>query len=312
MGEQKDRARPRVDRSLRHGETSQITVRQLQYFVAVGKQGNFSKAARACHVSVASLAEQMNKMEELLGTLFERGAREIRLTPTGLRVLERAEAALRSIGDIERIAKQPEAVRIGMIETVAPYLMSSLMSRRKERIIPVQARTERLLELLDERRIDAAVLAAGTFPQNLSAVRVGSEALLLASRSDDDSLPTGPASLSEIVDHEVLLLSDGHCLRDQVIDYCRIGRSTLGPLEASTLELLGAMVADGLGVTLVPEMAKESLLRMPGLRITELVERPTRELYLVSRTASGVLLTDVANTLESLMGERAGAAGSAA
>lgn len=298
--------RIRSDHNLRQGESSPITIRQLQYLVAVGKAGNFSRAARASHVSVATLAEQMNKLEERLGKLFERGAREVRLTPIGERVLERAEATLRNIGDIERIAKQPAALRIGMIETVAPYLMSPLMSRRTEKIIPVQARTERLLELLDDGRIDAAVLAGGTFPPHLSALHIGGEPLLLASPDTDDSLAAGIVSLAEVADHEVLLLADGHCLRDQVVDYCRIGRSTLGPLEASTLELLAAMVADGMGVTLVPAMATTSLLRIPGLRVTGLAEHPTRELFLVSRAVPGKELVSIADTLESLMTDRPG------
>lgn len=298
------RSGQRTNASLRRGETSPITVRQLQYLVAVGREGNFSKAARSCHVSVASLAEQMNKLEERLGKLFERGAREVRLTATGQRVLERAEATLRQIGEIERVADQPETLRIGMIETVAPYLMPALMSRRPERIIPVQAQTQRLLALLENKQLDAAVLAGGTFPRNFSAVSIGKEDLLLASHLGDESLSADRVSLSEVADHEVLLLADGHCLRDQVLDYCGIGRSTLGPLEASTLELLVAMVVDGMGVTFVPRIASEALSRTPGIRLASLAEQPQRELFLVTRGIPGGKIVALATALEELMVEK--------
>jgi LysR family hydrogen peroxide-inducible transcriptional activator len=294
----------RTNGSLHRGESSPITVRQLQYLVAVGREGNFSKAARACHVSVASLAEQMNKLEERLGKLFERGAREVRLTAIGQRVLTGAEATLRQLGEIERMADQPETLRIGMIETVAPYLMPALMTRRPERIIPVQAQTQRLLSLLENKQLDAAVLAGGTFPRNFSAISIGKEQLLLASRFDDQSFSSELVSISEIADHEVLLLADGHCLRDQVLDYCGIGRSTLGPLEASTLELLVAMVVDGMGVTLVPRIASDALSRTPGVRLTSIAEQPQRELFLVTRGAPGSKVVTLATVLEELMSEK--------
>lgn len=280
---------------------SDITLRQLQYLSAVATEQNLSAAARRCHVSQPALAEQLEKLEKRVGKLLVRGRRLTTLTPLGAQVLEKAAVILAAVADIERLARYPNALRIGMIDTVAPYMMADLMSARSERILPVQAQTHVLVEMLVEGKIDAAVLAEGTVPPGFATIDLGADDLYAAVAAKDEAFTkvkrNGSITVDDLDDHEMLLLADGHCLRTQVIDVCRGSRTTLGPLEAATLELLTEMVVRGLGVTLVPAIAKPYLSRNEGLRILRLDPAPQRKLQLVSVQPADTKLRSVAETL---------------
>jgi len=280
---------------------SDITLRQLQYLSAVAVEQNLSAAARRCHVSQPALAEQLEKLEKRVGKLLVRGRRLTTLTPLGAQVLEKSAMILAAVADIERLARYPNALRIGMIDTVAPYMMADLMSSRSERILPVQAQTHMLIEMLVEGKIDAAVLAEGTVPPGFATIDLGTDDLYAAVAATDASFAkvkrNGPITVDDLNDHEMLLLADGHCLRTQVIDVCRGSRTSLGPLEAATLELLAEMVVRGLGVTLVPAIAKPYLSRNEGLRILRLDPAPQRKLQLVSVQPADAKLRSVAETL---------------
>jgi len=282
---------------------SDITLRQLQYLSAVAVEQNLSAAARRCHVSQPALAEQLEKLEKRVGKLLVRGRRLTTLTPLGAQVLEKSAVILAAVADIERLARYPNALRIGMIDTVAPYMMADLMSARSERILPVQAQTHILIEMLVEGKIDAAVLAEGTVPPGFATIDLGADDLYAAVAATDASFTkvkrNGPITVDDLNDHEMLLLADGHCLRTQVIDVCRGSRTSLGPLEAATLELLTEMVVRGLGVTLVPAIAKPYLSRNEGLRILRLDPAPQRKLQLVSVQPADAKLRSVAETLTS-------------
>jgi LysR family hydrogen peroxide-inducible transcriptional activator len=292
----------KASRNLDRGVNSNVTLRQLQYLLAVVEEGNFSKAARRMHVSTAAVTEQLEKLEDNLGELLIRGRQRTLATALGERVVERARFVLRGVGEIERLASQPETLRIGMIDTVAPYLMPTLLSRRSERILPVQAQTAKLLTLLDEGGIEAAVLAEETVPRGSHGELIGEEELLLVTPAGDTEFGSD-VTLAEIADHEVLLLADGHCLRNQVIDVCKIGKSTFGPLEAATLEMLVEMVAKGMGVTLVPEISASMLRRHPGIKITRLLDPPTRRLVLLTAGHARAKTVGVAETLRDAMTE---------
>lgn len=280
---------------------SDITLRQLQYLSAVAAEQNLSAAARRCHVSQPALAEQLEKLEKRVGKLLVRGRRLTTLTPLGAQVLEKSAVILAAVADIERLARYPNALRIGMIDTVAPYMMADLMSSRSERILPVQAQTHVLIEMLVDGKIDAAVLAEGTVPPGFATIDLGADDLYAAVAAKDEAFAkvkrNGAITVDDLDDHEMLLLADGHCLRTQVIDVCRGSRTSLGPLEAATLELLAEMVVRGLGVTLVPAIAKPYLSRNEGLRILRLDPAPQRKLQLVSVQPADAKLRSVAETL---------------
>jgi len=284
---------------------SDITLRQLQYLSAVATEQNLSAAARRCHVSQPALAEQLEKLEKRVGKLLVRGRRQTTLTPLGAQVLEKSAVIFAAVSDIERLARYPNALRIGMIDTVAPYLMADLMSARPERILPVQAQTHTLIEALTSGKVDAAVLAEGTVPPGFATVDLGTDPLYAAVSAQDTKFAKvhrgDSISVKDLEDHEMLLLADGHCLRTQVIDVCRSARTTLGPLEAATLELLAEMVVRGLGVTLVPALARPVLARNEDLRFIPLDPTPTRKLQLVSVHPADTKLRAVASTLEGLL-----------
>lgn len=283
-----------------------LTLRQLEYLRAVQAEGSFAGAARACHVSQQALTEQIEKLEKHLGALVIRNRMRCTLTPLGEQVAIRAAAILRNAADIERVARYPEALRIGMIDTVAPYLMPGLMDASSTRVLPVQARTQDLLLALDEQRIDAAVLAGGTFPSTYEEVLLGEEELLLAVSATDpvaNREDGGKVEYRELADREMLLLSDGHCLRHQVIDACRLANAPYGSLEASTMEMLTEMVARDLGVTLVPAMALPVVTRNPDVRIVALKNPPRRALHLVSRAGRQGDLRVVRSILTTLLHE---------
>lgn len=288
--------------NLERGIVSGVTLRQLQYLLAIAEEGNLSKAARRLHVSVAAVAEQTEKLETRLGQLLVKGRQRTTLTPLGERVLERARYVLRGVGEIERLADEPETLRVGMIETVAPYLMPGLLARRPERILPVQAQTTELLAMLEEERLEAIVLAEETVPRGRRGQLIGEEELLLAHPALEEEF-ADITTLTEIADHEVLLLADGHCLRDQVVDVCALGRSSLGPLEAATLDILVAMVAKGMGVTLVPEIARPVFRLNDDVTLTRIADAPRRRLVLLTTGRAEPKTAAILETLRELMSE---------
>jgi LysR family hydrogen peroxide-inducible transcriptional activator len=286
--------------------SSDITLRQLQYLDALAREQSFSAAARRCHVSQPALAEQIAKLESRLGVLVVRGRRSASLTPLGLTVAARAATILRSVAEMERLARYQDAVRIGMIDTVSPYLMAQLMELRPERVLPVQARTHELLTALDDGRVDAVVLAAGTIPSRFNVISLGRDELLLAVPSADRAFTSpkldGTITLEDVADREMLLLADGHCLRDQVFDVCQTANTPFGPMDAATLELLIEMVSRDLGVTLVPALAAAQLRRHGGIRLLHLANPPSRSLCLVSVDAAESRLLEISATLSTLIG----------
>lgn len=284
---------------------SGITLRQLEYLRAIERSGTFAAAARQCGVSQQSLSEQIEKLESRLGPLVVRSRPKCSLTPTGRQVAAKAAAIARHVNDIQRIARYPDALRIGMIDTIAPYLMPALMDNSKDRILPTQARTGELLLALDEGRLDGAVLVDGTYPGSYESVILGEEELLLAISTIDpafrDAAPPQRVRFAEVSDREMLLLSEGHCLRDQVADVCRLAHVPYGTLEASTMEMLTEMVARDLGVTLVPAMANRSISRREGVRVFPLEDAPRRVLHLVSRPGGQGALQPVRAALVTIL-----------
>jgi LysR family hydrogen peroxide-inducible transcriptional activator len=241
-----------------------------------------------------------------LGKLIVRGRRTTSLTPLGAQIVEKSTLVLAAVDDIERLARYPESLRIGMIETVAPYLMPQLLAARPERIIPVQAQTKSLLEDLDHGRLDAAVLADGTVPEGMFSVEVGTDELHLAVHVTDPNfakLRKGSAvSLTDVSDYEMLLLADGHCLRGQVVDVCRTAKTSLGFLEAATIELLVEMVAKDLGVTLVPSIALSNISRHTGVKLLRLTEAPARRLVLTTTQPPSEKIANIADSLKKILG----------
>jgi LysR family hydrogen peroxide-inducible transcriptional activator len=273
---------------------SGLSLRHLRYFEALARHGHFGRAAEACAISQPALSLQMKELEDLLGTpLIERGARQIRLTSLGEAFAERARAILRSVdelGDLARASLRPLSgpLRIGVIPTVAPYLLPAIIHAMTERfpgldLRPREAVTHKLVEGLLDGRLDAAVVALPLSEPALHEHALFEEEFVLVRPKADASKPVPcPETLREM---RLLLLEEGHCFRDQALSFCKMPSSaTRNLMEGSSLSTLVQMVGAGIGVTLIPEMAVAIETRSAAVAVARLrVPRPTRTLGMVWR-----------------------------
>jgi LysR family transcriptional regulator, hydrogen peroxide-inducible genes activator len=245
------------------------TLRQLEYLVAVAETLNFRAAAAQCHVSQPALSEQIRLLEEQLGVrLLERDSQRVALTAAGTQVLERAHAVL---GDVDGLVDAALGqggplcgpLSLGAIPTVAPYVLPGLLAaaRRahpKLKLVLREARTATLVDELRGGRLDAAILALPVDGTGLTSVPVGEDPFLLAAPRGHALAAKGSARLSELRREEVLLLDDGHCLRDQALAICgEAGARETEDVRATSLHTLVRLVAAGLGVTLLPALAAD-------------------------------------------------------
>ena len=245
-----------------------MNLRELRYLVAVADHRHFGRAAEACFVSQPTLSTQLKKLERELGVeLVERNPGHIVLTPAGEQVVARARVVLSEADDIVDIAtraKDPEAgsLRIGLFPTLAPYLLPHVvpaLHRRypKVELLLVEDKTEVVHQQLREGALDVGVLALPVADDHLHLEVLFDEDFVLAVPSDHRlATDDGPVDPSVLVGQEVLLLEEGHCLRDQALAVCRLaGAEERTGFRATSLETLRQMVAAGVGVTLLPELA---------------------------------------------------------
>ncbi|MCG7494163.1 hydrogen peroxide-inducible genes activator [Thalassobius sp. Cn5-15] len=244
---------------------SNITLRQLRYFEAVARLSHFGQAAEACAVSQPALSVQIKELEETIGAkLFERGARQVRLTGMGEEFAGRVQQILRSVdelGDLARAGRDRLVgrLRIGVIPTIAPYLLPGVVEglAREHPDIDLRLRetiTPRLIEELKEGALDIAIVALPISEPAFTEVPLFDEEFVLVRPTRDADQPVpGPDRLRQM---RLLLLEEGHCFRDQALSFCAINRAAPRELlDGSSLSTLVQMVGAGIGVTLIPEMA---------------------------------------------------------
>ena len=274
-----------------------ITLKQLRYVDALARHGHFGHAAAACAISQPALSMQIRDIEQTLGArLFERGARDVRLTGFGEQVVERARAILRAVDDLGDLARASRGrlagrLRLGIIPTVAPYLLPSLIARlgQTHGALDLHVReslTPRLLQELGDGRIDTAILALPVSEPGLAEYPLFEEDFFLVRpRADADKPVPGREALARM---RLLLLEEGHCFRDQALAFCRM--PSLLPrdgLEGSSLSTLVQMVGAGIGVTLIPHMAVAVEARSAPVDIAALASpAPTRTIGMVWRRTS--------------------------
>ncbi|MCX2723541.1 LysR substrate-binding domain-containing protein [Roseibium salinum] len=274
-----------------------ITLKQLRYFEALARHGHFGKAAEACAISQPALSMQIREMEEALGvTLFERSARQLRLSHFGEVAVERAREILRAadeLGDLAR-ASQDRLVgrlRIGVIPTVAPYLLPRVIGDLTETYpgLDIHVRetvTPKLIQELGEGRLDTAIVALPVSEGTLSETPLFDERFVLVRSAKEANAPLPSAeSLREM---RLLLLEEGHCFRDQALSFCSLQSAPPREvLDASSLSTLVQMVSAGLGVTLIPEMAVPVETRSASVAIARFeAPEPTRTIGMVWRKKS--------------------------
>ncbi|NLR98436.1 LysR family transcriptional regulator [Rhizobium sp. P38BS-XIX] len=242
-----------------------LTLKQLRYFEALAKHGHFGRAADVCAISQPALSMQIKELEEQLGTdLFERGARQVRLTNFGEAFATRVREILRSVDELADLARtsrnQPVGrLRIGVIPTVAPYLLPTIIGNLTSMYdgLDIHVRetlTSKLVEELAEGRLDTAIVALPVSEPSLTEVALFTENFVLVRPSEDSGKPV--PNREALREMRLLLLEEGHCFRDQALSFCNIQSALPRELmDGSSLSTLVQMVSAGIGVTLIPEMA---------------------------------------------------------
>ena len=274
-----------------------LTLKQLRYFEALAQHGHFGRAAQACAISQPALSVQIRELEESLGTeLFERGARQIRLTNFGEEFATRVRGILRSVDELGELAMASRdhlvgRLRIGVIPTIAPYLLPEIITdlTAANSSIDIQIReslTPILVRELADGRLDAAIVALPVSEPSLTEVSLFEENFVLVRPVADDGKPVpGHEDLREM---KLLLLEEGHCFRDQALSFCNIQSSRPREmLDASSLATLVQMVGAGLGVTLIPEMAIAVETRSAPVSIAHFRHpQPSRTIGMIWRKTS--------------------------
>ncbi len=271
-----------------------ISIRHLRYFSALAQHRHFGRAADACAISQPALSLQIKDLEDLLGAqLVERDRRQIRLTSLGETFAGRARQILRSVDELADLARASNPslggrLRLGMIPTVAPYLLPAVIRRLTERfpavdLRPREAVTGKLTEDLISGGLDVAVMALPASEPSLQHHPLFDEEFVLVRPLADQNMPApGIESLRAM---RLLLLEEGHCFRDQALAFCNIAPGLAqDPMEGSSLATLVRMVGAGMGVTLIPEMAIAAETSAVEVSIARLAEpRPARSIGLVWR-----------------------------
>ena len=242
-----------------------FSLRQLRYFEALARHGHFGRAAEACSISQPALSVQIRDLEATIGqVLFERSARQVRLTRFGEDFAIRVRDVLRSVDELSEMARVAGSglsgsLRLGIIPTIAPYLLprviEALTAAYPDLDLHVRETiTPRLLEELGEGRLDTAIVALPVSEPSVTEVPLFDESLLLVRPASEEDAPVPrPDALQDM---RLLLLEEGHCFRDQALSFCHLAQSGRGEgLDGSSLSTLVQMVSAGLGVTLIPEMA---------------------------------------------------------
>lgn len=270
-----------------------MNLRDLRYLTALDVERHFGRAAERAHVSQPTLSAQIRKLEAELGvTLFERDSRRVAPTEAGTAILAEARAILRreqAIRDIAQTFRDPLAgrFRLGVIASLGPFIAAELMARVKRaapklRLMLREALTDELLGALDAHALDAALIATAPPGEGLAELPVFEEPFLLAHAPHDPLAAIAEPSAEALSAGRLLLLSEGHCLRDQALALCGSAASD-ARVEATSLLTLMRLAADGEGATLVPALAAAQA-QAQGLTLRPMAERnASRRVRLVFR-----------------------------
>src|SRR3990170_811310 len=279
-----------------------MNLRDLRYLVALADHRHFGKAAAACFVSQPTLSTQIRKLEEELGVaVVERAPRKVMLTPAGRDIADRARKIVADVEQMKEAARRsqdPEAgtVRLGMFPTLGPYLLPHVVPGIRARfpkleLLLVEEKSDVLLARLREGRLDAGLLALPVHDEQLHAEFLFEEPFLLAVPEQHPLAARDSLTLKDLADQRLLLLEDGHCLRDHALDVCQLaGSGEKTGFQATSLETLRQMVAANVGVTLLPTLAvKPPVARSDNIRLLAFDDaQPSRRIAMVWRRSSAM------------------------
>ncbi len=276
------------------------TTRQLEYLCTLAETLNFRRAAEQSHISQPALSKQIQELEALLGaTLFERNKRRVLLTPLGKQIVARAHIVLRGLDDINAIAQSKSAplsttLKLGVIPTIAPYLLPQWMptfsaSYPDCELFLIEDQTNHLLKRLADGEIDLLILALEVELGSVETLPLFKDEFSFVVPQTHPLAKRRSVPIASIANEPILLLEEGHCLRDQALDVCRIANAKeVADFRASSLNTLIQMVAHGGGVTLLPEMAIQSEMQRAHALVPLHFFRPSpfRTIGLVWRPSS--------------------------
>ena len=279
-----------------------MNLRDLKYLVALADHKHFGRAAAACYVSQPTLSTQIKKLEDELGVpLVERAPRKVMLTPAGRDAAERARRIVAEVEQMKEAARRsqdPEAgtVRLGMFPTLGPYLLPHVVPRIRARfphleLLLVEEKSDVLLSRLREGKLDAGLLALPVADDQLHTEFLFEEPFLLAVPESHPLAQRGSLTLAELSHQQLLLLEDGHCLREQALDVCRLsGANEKSEFRATSLETLRQKVAADVGITLLPTLAvKPPVARSPNIHLLGFSDsHPSRRIAMVWRKSSAM------------------------
>ncbi len=246
-----------------------MTLQELKYLVALADHGHFGRAAEACFITQSTLSTQIKKLEDFLGvTLFDRSLKRVTPTPIGREILQAARNIVEESDRIRELARHAQdpmtrTLHLGVIPTLGPYYLPHALTlvHKKHpglRLLLREEMTPQILEHLIDGKLDAGLLALPVNDDTLRVEPLFHEPFFAA-------LPAGHAlarqdvlKVSDIMKEKLLLLDEGHCLRDQALDVCGTGSRGREEVRATSLETLRQMVAMGLGLTLLPALAVDA------------------------------------------------------
>jgi LysR family hydrogen peroxide-inducible transcriptional activator len=278
-----------------------FSLRQLQYVVAVAESLSFRKAAERCHVSQPSLSAQLAQLEEALAVrLFERDQRRVLVTPPGAELVERARVILRDVDDLVELARRagdPLAgtLHLGVIPTISPYLLPGITSAFRAAypqltVMWVEDKTDTLLRSLHVGTLDAVLLALEAEIGDVEREVIGHDPFVLATPPGHPlGMKLSRVKSAELHDTSVLLLSEGHCFREQALAFCSSAKVHELEFRATSLSTLAQMVAGGAGVTLLPQLAVPTETKRAELLVRAFAKpAPRRTIALVWRKRSSI------------------------
>jgi len=276
-----------------------FTLKQLRYFEALARQGHFGRAAESCAISQPALSAQIATLEAAIGQqLFERTARQVRLTAFGAQFAARAREVLRGAEGLQDMARAASGtslarLRIGVIPTIAPYLLPSVIghitaAHPQIDLMIRETMTRTLITELGDGKLDCAIVALPVSEPALTEVALFEEAMVLVRPAHDAGRPV--PDMDTLAQMKLLLLEEGHCFRDQALSFCALRNSLPREgLDGSSLSTLVQMVGAGIGVTLIPEMAVPVETRSARVSIDAMgAPHPRRTVGMIWRKSSGL------------------------
>jgi LysR family transcriptional regulator, hydrogen peroxide-inducible genes activator len=279
-----------------------MNLRDLHYLVSLAEYRHFGRAAEACFVSQPTLSTQIKKLEDELGvSLVERTPRNVLLTEIGREIVRRSRSVLAEVDEIKAIAQRtrdPESgsLRLGIFPTLAPYLLPHVIPLLRERfprleLLLREEKSDQVIRMLREGSLDVGILALPLHEDSLHEEFLFEEPFVLAVPSGHALAGRKKLKMEDLADQSLLLLEDGHCMRDQALEVCHMaGASERGGFRATSLETLRQMVAANVGITLLPALAVKAPMAQAGN--VQLIEfsgtPPSRRIAMVWRKSSSM------------------------